>query len=231
MKWFTVLFLSFISFSLWAGDAAKLNFIGFSDAGNYLAYQQYWISDGEGAAYVELHIINVEKNRSVVAPIKHNHQDDRQLSVLRQQNIKAAETQLKQYNIKTNNKGDLLVSKRFNDMGANDKQARFSIGTPLANMPNIKYTLNLEEKGSRISCGDAGNAKMFDLTLLNEGTKQTKTLQKDRSLPQDRGCPIRYRIQDVYAYHEEFIVVFLNVFQAGFEGDNMRYMVVTGTLN
>jgi predicted secreted protein len=125
----------------------------------------------------------------------------------------------------------LLVSKRFNDIGANAKQVRFSVGTPLANMPNIKYKLNLQEQDSNLSCGEVGKAKMLHLTLINEGTKKTKTLQKDNSLPEELGCPLRYRIQDVYVYHEEFVVVFLNLFQAGFEGDSMRYMVVTGTLN
>ncbi|MEK7990380.1 MAG: DUF2259 domain-containing protein [Thiotrichaceae bacterium] len=231
MKWFTMLFLLLASFSVWAGDAAKLKFIGFSDAGNYLAYQQYWISDGEGAAYAELHIIDVERNRHIIPPIKHHHPDDRQLSALRQKNLKAANAKLKKYKIRTNNQGDWLASKRFSDIGSNGKQVRFSVGTPLANMPNIKYKLSLKEKGSRVSCGDAGKAKMFHLTLLNEGAQKTKTLQKDRNIPKVRGCPLRYRIQDVYAYHEEFITVFLNVFQAGFEGNNMRYMVVTGTLN
>ncbi|WP_353570254.1 DUF2259 domain-containing protein [Candidatus Albibeggiatoa sp. nov. BB20] len=230
MKWFTVLFLLLASFSVWAGDAAKLNFIGFSDAGNYLAYQQFWISDGEDAAHAEIHIIDVERNRHTIPPIVHHHPDSHQLSTLRQKNIKAASGKLKKYKIRTNNQGDLLVSKRFNDIGANGKQVRFSVGTPLANMPNIKYKLNLQEQGSNINCG-AGKAKMFHLTLLNEGAKKTKTLQKDRNIPKDRGCPLGYRIQDVYAYHEEFVVVFLNVFQAGFEGNSMRYMIVTGTLN
>ncbi|MCV6637696.1 DUF2259 domain-containing protein [Candidatus Albibeggiatoa sp. nov. NOAA] len=231
MKWFTALFLSLASFSVWAGDAAKLNFIGFSGAGNYLAYQQSWISDGEDAAHVELHIIDVEKNRPVISPIKHHNPDSRQLATTRTKNLKAANSKLKKYKIEMYNQGDLLASKRFNDIGANGKKVRFSVGTPLANMPNIKYTLSVKENKTGLNCGDAGNAKMLHLTLLNEGAKKTKTLQKDRNVPKDRGCPLRYRIQDVYTYHEEFIVVFLNVFQAGFEGDSMRYMVVTGTLN
>ena len=231
MKWLTVLLLLLANGSAWAGDAAKLNFIGFSGAGNYLAYQQYGITDGEDAAFVELHLIDVERNRPLISPIKHHHPDSSQLAALRQTNLKKAASKLKKYKIQTHNQGDLLASNRFNDVGANGKQVRFSVGTPLANMPNITYKLTLQEKNSSIDCGDAGNAKMFHLSFKNEGANKTKFLQRDRNVPQDRGCPIRYRIQDVYSYHEEFVVVFLNVFQAGFEGDNMRYMVVTGTLN
>ncbi len=230
MKWFIVL-LSLISFSVLAGDMAKLKLIGFSGAGNYLAYQQYWISDGEDAALVESHLIDVSRNRHVIAPIKHHHPDSNQLFALISKNLQAAQTHLKKYDIQAGNSGDLLVSQHPNHISANAKQVSFSVGTPLANMPNIKYQLKLEELNTNINCGSAGNAKKLKLTLINEGTKKQKILQQDNDVPNERGCPIRYRIQDVYTYHEEFIVVFINVFQMGFEGDNMRYMVVTGTLN
>lgn len=57
-----------------------------------------------------------------------------------------------------------------------------------------------------------------------------RILQKDGDvLPQGRQCPYGYRVERVYIYKNR-IAVFLNVFGQGFEGPDMRYMVVTGEL-
>jgi hypothetical protein len=77
-----------------------------------------------------------------------------------------------------------------------------------------------------------GSPKMFKLTLsYNEG--QTQVLQEDKRLPPTRGCPLNYRIQDVYMYEYEkkqYIAILLNVISAGFEGQDMRYLAVTALI-
>jgi predicted secreted protein len=73
----------------------------------------------------------------------------------------------------------------------------------------------------------------FELTIKdNTGHRnhELKTLQKDGDiLPERRNCPFGYKIEQVYIYQGK-IAVFLNVFGQGFEGPDMRYMVVTGEI-
>lgn len=73
----------------------------------------------------------------------------------------------------------------------------------------------------------------IELTL-KDNTQHRATalqiLQKDADvLPKSRQCPFGYKIEQVYVY-ENKIAVFLNVFGQGFEGPDMRYMVVTGEI-
>lgn len=73
----------------------------------------------------------------------------------------------------------------------------------------------------------------IELTLQdNTGHRahELQILQKDADvLPKSRQCPYGYKIEQVYIY-EGKIAVFLNVFGPGFEGPDMRYMVVTGEI-
>ena len=70
---------------------------------------------------------------------------------------------------------------------------------------------------------------MLDLSVYDRERQRTISLQKDASLPASRGCPINYAIQHVYLY-EDYIAVFINTYHMGFEGPDMRYMVVTGKI-
>lgn len=76
-------------------------------------------------------------------------------------------------------------------------------------------------------------AYKFELALKdNTGHRnhELKILQKGSdALPKARNCPFGYKIEQVYIY-EGKIAVFLNVFSQGFEGPDMRYMVVTGEI-
>jgi predicted secreted protein len=73
----------------------------------------------------------------------------------------------------------------------------------------------------------------IELTLQdNTGhrTHDLQILQKDADvLPKSRQCPYGYKIERVYVYQNK-IAVFLNVFGQGFEGPDMRYLVVTGEI-
>ena len=76
---------------------------------------------------------------------------------------------------------------------------------------------------------------MFSLTM-RQGNRTPFVLQQDKVLPESRGCPFGYRIQDVYIFHGKdtppggYIVVFLNMSVPGFEGGDMRFLAVTGRI-
>jgi predicted secreted protein len=227
-----VRWLAYWILMLWAqlslADMAELHVLGFSTDAKYFAYQQYGITAGEGAAFAELYIVEVQANRQARAPIIHRNADDRQLNAVRQQNLQQAQTLLRQYGI--TNAGELLVSRLPHDLSVEPHKVSFAVGKPLINAPKQIYSLNLSQKLSSVDCGDIGYGRIFTLKLTNEATGQSIELHSDRNLPSERGCPIRYRIQDVYVYNEHVAIV-LNLFQLGYEGDRMRYMLVTGKLN
>ncbi|MEZ5672199.1 MAG: hypothetical protein R3E08_07330 [Thiotrichaceae bacterium] len=71
MKKFAIwILLTTITATAWAGDAATLNFIGFSKTGRYLAFQQYGVTDGKGAAYATLYFVDVLDNGYQEKPIE-----------------------------------------------------------------------------------------------------------------------------------------------------------------
>jgi len=93
------------------------------------------------------------------------------------------------------------------------------------------YELTLKEMvANSKECSVSDEPKIFELILKNKETNKTKVLQKDRTIPRSRRCANSYQISDVFIYNN-YIAVFLNMFiPPGYEGPDMRYLVVTGTL-
>ncbi|MCP4696866.1 MAG: DUF2259 domain-containing protein [Gammaproteobacteria bacterium] len=216
-----------------AGDAATMDFMGFSKDGKYLAFEQYGVTGGRGTPYSEIFLVNVERNSYVTKPFKTEMDLSPEISEndAREENWKKARTKLNQFEILEGNQGLHAVSHPLNDLGADPKKVRFTPGMPLGGLSYTAYEITLRETTTKKECFGFGNAKIFTLTLTNQDSKQAQALQKDRKLHRSRGCPLNYRIQDVFVYDDKYIAVFLNMFRLGFEGQSMRYLVVTGTLN
>ncbi len=252
-----ILFGLFISSTtVWAGDATKLHFIGFSEEGKYLAFQQYGTADGSGIPFSTLYFVDVKHNKYPKKQVETlDTTSEKSEGNILQQNFDAGADTLKNLGIIAGNQGQKVVSHLFSDIGVELKTVRFAVGTPLAGLyyrayaltleemksdkkcqlskpkKNRTYILNLRERDGRKDCFGVGQSRMFTLYLHNENENVAKILQKDRTLPSSRGCPLGYRIQDVYVYQEKYIAIFINMFTPGFEGQDMRYLVVTGMLN
>jgi len=103
------------------------------------------------------------------------------------------------------------------------------------NGPNTNeyYELTLKKSpGNSGPCAESEDALKIELTLKDNSHHRNlgaQVLQKDKELSKARNCPYGYRIEQVYFYKNN-IAVFLNMFSQGFEGPDMRYMVVTGQL-
>lgn len=244
----------FTASTVWAGDATKLHFIGFSEDGRYLAFQQYGTADGSGIPFSTLYFVDVKNNYYPKKQIETlDTTGEKSEGKILQQNFDAGAGILRELGIIAGNQGQKVISHLFSDVGVELKTVRFAVGMPLAGLyyrtyaltleemksnkkclPSQRsrtYTLNLRERDGKKDCFGVGQSRMFTLYLHNENENASKILQKDRSLPFSRGCPLGYRIQDVYIYQEKYIAVFLNMFTPGFEGQDMRYLVVTGLLN
>jgi len=221
-----------------AGDAAGLHFIGFSEDNKYLAFEQYGIHDGSGTPYVELFVINVEKNEYALKPSKlegavgdsQNGDEAVLLAQLREINQASLAPKLKELGLLSATTGKQLIAHPLTDLDADPLKVRFANRLPLSGTVSERYeiTLKIHDDQGKDDCKDLP-VKRFSLHLRNLDGGESVTLQKDKSLPPARGCVQQYRIQDVYL-HEGKLAVFLNLFTPGFEGENLRYLVVTGAL-
>jgi predicted secreted protein len=225
-----------------AGDFATLNFIGFSKDGRYLAFEEYGVQDGSGFPYSNIYIVDVVKNifaaKSVTVRIDNETATER---LARSRARLGAASALKRFRIVAGNTGKLVVSRMLTDVAVNHFYSDKPEGEQKINFAEIigsmyrggDYDLILKQvptKTKECAYADEDHTMhMLDVSVYDRERKRTVTLQKDSSLPPSRGCPFGYAIQYVYFY-EDHLAVFLNTYHMGFEGPDMRYMVVTGKI-
>ena len=221
-----------------AGDYATLNFIGFSKDGKYLAFEEYGTTDGSGWPYSNVFVIDVEKNSFATTPVRIMIERDGATEVQARTRAKtAAVAALRKHGIIDRNTGSLVVSRLFTDLtlrnaGKNDDATMQTINFAeiigsMYRAGDYELVMRSKEVTSK-ECDKFGEpARLIEIQLKDNEAKSTVMLQKDTALPASRGCPLSYEMQFVYLY-QDHIAVFVNTFHMGFEGPDMRFMVVTG---
>lgn len=223
-----------------AGDPAKLTHIGFSADGRNYAFMESGVQDGSGFAYAKIRFLDVTKNAynstAVGAQEDENTKEPGNLIKTEATALKSAEATLKRLNISIANKGDVLVSRKITDVDTRSlPTATFTF------LPNIagyagqeQYKLKLtatDVKTSNGYCLNEGIAKKLKVDIQNLSNKAIKILQNDSNLPAARGCVHNYEIEDVVSPNSgDSVVVLIRVFTLGFEGEDVRYMAVSGSL-
>lgn len=267
-----LLILTAISSMVFAGDYATFKFIGFSENGKYLAFEESGEWDGAGGDYATTYYIDTAKNSFAIAPSVFERTDDPadKLKGFRIESLykKEVAAKLKKFRIVRGNSGQQVVAHFLNDLSfvkpvqvehyfyedgkkdpidklVTDYEGGFIRRDTLETEkvifnPNLDpYNQNTEEFyeltliPTLIKTGDCTDGYKFELTLKDHTghrNHELQILQKDSDiLPKARNCPFGYKIEQVYNY-EGKIAVFINVFSQGFEGPDMRYMVVTGEI-
>lgn len=216
--------LKFISLSNAATDE-ELLFHGFSPDGKYLAFERKGINDVEAETRgSKLIIVDVKKNGWVSSPTKES---------------------MKKLGINGTNKGFHVYSRLPTDFSSS--KIRFSDGEgSLWNMygPEISlYELELDQSADECKAINLTLKKVKSFSTLSVtatkgaidelstyGTPVSTILQSDKTVPESRGCPFFYRITDVYLFQKRFVAVFIQYFESGYEGSNIRFMVVTSEI-
>ncbi|MEO7540159.1 MAG: DUF2259 domain-containing protein [Pyrinomonadaceae bacterium] len=230
----TLLVLFFVSVSTaLAGDYSTLNFIGFSKDGRYLAFEEYGTQDGSGFPYSSYFFIDTAKNAYAAPQVKARIESESASEAsARSKAALLAAKNLKQFGIVQGNTGQHVVSHIINDLTLDETETivRFAEEIGSAYQKGV-YELTVKPLPVKNKACEPYELDTFmlHLTLANKDDETTKVLQKDTVLPESRGCVMSYRIQDVYLY-KGTIAVFLNVFTPGFEGPDMRFITVTGSL-
>lgn len=228
-----------------AGDAAKLTHIGASADGSNLAFMESGVQDGMGNAYARIRVIDTLNNKYSAPAIERFQTEDEMentsitLQSIEAEALKKAESVLKKLNISSATPGTIVASRKVTDIQARKlKELTFSTSAIIAGLGSPTYTLKLSESKAVVpattACLEVGAAKKMKLDLVNHQTNKTRTLQADSTLPASRGCVHKYEIEDVVVtgnYDAEKVVVLLRVFTYGFEGEDVRYMAVSGALN
>ncbi len=224
--------------NIFAGDYAELNYIGMSENGKYMAFEEYGEQDGSGYSYSNIYFLDVDQNKYASPPVKILLGDTDGIEAVRKKARRSAAANLKKYEIIEGHSGKLVVARLLTDSNFefdpyNDSKKiqtiRFKseIGS-MYSRGDYEITLALiliEEKNDYTDNPVYG----LDLTLRDRVNDVLYKLQQDKSIPESRGLPISYTMQSIYLFKNK-IIVFLNVFSTGFEGPDMRYMVVTGTI-
>jgi predicted secreted protein len=120
---FTILILAAFSSVTLAGDYAHFHFIGFSNGGKYLAFEEYGINDDvdDASPYAAIYIVNVDENIFATAPIKTNldvypQADwDEYETKVRDKNRRKANKQLRRFGIVDGNTGLQVAAHLMNE--------------------------------------------------------------------------------------------------------------------
>lgn len=246
--WLTVLCVLVLTpAKLLAGDFSTLNFIGFSKDGKYLAFEEYGTGDGSGFPYATVYFVDVGKNTFVGKPFEVMLENEKATEATAIKKVEAqAARRMRQLKIVRGNTGKLLLAHFLTDTtydalpDNSDDNAPQKVRFELDAYPDGQvefYELSLNHIPVKPQgCDDDSGVYSFNLLDLkldyyyaNVKSEPTRILQKDDVMPGRRGCALNYNIERVY-YYKDTIAVFLNVYYRGFEGPNMRYMVVTGKL-
>jgi predicted secreted protein len=232
---------------LLAGDFADLNFIGFSRDGQYLAFEESGFYDGIGGNYSNTYYIDTVNNSFALPPTIIDESfdspaEEKQKKILNKKLPLVRAANLRKLGIIRYNTGNLLVAHLTTDWtsgafteprGDAAEIVRFNSFVYAYSRDESKYyELTLKPSAAKLErCGE--DAYKFDLTLADKTGSQTlplQILQSDKTIPERRYCPFGYRIERVYFYGDK-IAVFVTYFYQGFEGPDLRYLVVTGKLN
>jgi predicted secreted protein len=257
-----------------AGDYANFKFIGFSDDGKYLAFEESGEWDGSGGEYATTYFIDVAKNSYAIKPAVYEWGMDGMSESLQAPRSarykKSVAAGLKKLKIERGNTGKLIAAHLLGDHSfkkpieattyfydsegnATEKMMPYYDGDflspdydpstiifsleqyPVNPNNEVFYKLKLNQIPSAAPCSPnttGEDTPKIELTLksdINHRDIKPQILQKDERIPEARGCPHLYTIEQVY-YYEGKIAVFLNVYKRGFEGNDMRYMAITGEI-
>lgn len=205
-----------------AGDAANLEFIGFSKDGRYLAFEQFGITDGIGYPYAKIQIVDVAKNTLLAQTEKMIEVENSTTNQARAAIKSTAQGLLNRYAIVRGNQGKFIgIAPTAPNISGQRSEFIYAGRT---------YTLELNssfEKQDAKTCPDE-IATRLELTLSAAG--KTRVLQKDGlTLPKSRACALSYEMRSAQLLGNN-LAVFVAVHLPGFEGADIRWMVITTRL-
>ena len=218
-----------------AGDRALFNFIGYSEDGNYAAFEEFGEWDGVGGYYSHIYIVGLADDSWVpgspylVDPDPNVETDPRPITVVRAKAMAMAEPKLKSLKI------DIPAETLFLlDDGMGNERGKFvTLSTPsylgTGETQSDAITLAISDTGGSHSdaCGGDAYSAGFVLDLYDRTGQHTLHDDANNPVPKSRGCVITYNFYAVLApLGGGPNVAILSVYSQQTEGPDRRFMLV-----
>jgi len=207
-----------------AGDAATLEFTGFSQDGRYIAFAEHGVWDGSGFPWARITFVDVEKNDWVGTPHLESVEEGPgdPLRAARW----ACRDRYERLGIRAGNQGSSLALTEDEHF---ETPTGGTVSSQSFEVKGHHYALILEQIPVEGGDWDMRPHKLkLTLSDVDRGTR--KILQEDRKLPESRSGAFAYAIDSAWLYDDHYLAVFLSIGLPGFEGPDTRYMAITGTL-
>lgn len=213
-----------------AGDAAKLDVIGFSPDGRYFAFEEFGVQDGSGFPYSNIYVVDLETDEwTARSPYRVRLESDgADVEEARQQSQHAARAAIERLAIK------VPAESWSNEppLGDGDKAMAFSDISSLLQTEGNYFSLKLTTRpaASPLKCETYMGTSAVGFTLRyarDEGVGSV--VHADTGvLPRSRGCPVDYRIHALIhtAGGEGPYVAIIASYPFGFEGPDRRFLAV-----
>lgn len=236
IRW--VLVLAFACTIGSGADLAEFNLVGFSDSGEYLAWEQYGVADGSGFAWAELVIVHVPANtvvyRARAMPTEAEMMDGtfpESPSGLRMLLREDASSELDSLGIIKGNTGMHNLHHSLCDISVEPDRVRFYGWVFASNYHGPEYLLEITTEPT----GEEQHPDWFPPTLLLHA--ELEQVSGERVILVDDAAPAKsyehtfgYRISDVYTMLGRYVAVVLNTEVPGFEGSDGRFRLIGGVL-
>jgi predicted secreted protein len=219
-----------------AGDAALLDILGYSEDGKYLAFEEFGVQYGSVFAYSSIYIVDLAADEWVYGSPFDAQADgdhpDRPLAAVRAEAREKADERLEPLGI--TQPAEVLVLLGDGVPDADGKAMTFADprgGPPLGTLDGL-YGLALDTfpAGSRADCETIlGHKAMGFALVFDSPDAQAIEVHRDGdTIPRSRGCVVDYRL---YAVVEPFQtrgnrVAFISTYPFGFEGPDRRFIAV-----
>lgn len=236
IRW--VLILAFTCTIGSSADLADFNLVGFSDSGEYLAWEQYGVADGSGFPFAELVIVHVPANtvvyRARTLPTEAEMMGGafpESPAGLRTLLREEASSELDGLGIIPGNTGMHNLHHSLCDISVEPDRVRFYGWVFANNYYGPEYMLEITTEPT----GEEQYPDWFPPTLLLRA--ELEQVSGERVIIVDDAVPAEsyentfsYRISDVYTMLDMYVVVVLNTEVPGFEGSDGRFRVIAGVL-
>ena len=231
-----VVLLASLPMTAQAGDAAKLDIIGFSKDGGTFAFEEYGVQDGSGFPYANRFYIDTATDKFLAkTPVRVRLDDEK--STIENARNKAGQdaqglTSLPDEALRSN-AGQTVASNPVTELSADPFKVTVN-PRPIFPALDADLTIELQELAVPASetCQNTGEIKGFRLTLVEDKPDaKPELLHEDKTIPSSRGCPLGYSIGAVQTLYPEggkpVVAVMIAVRGTGFEGPDYRWLAVT----
>ena len=214
-----------------AGDQAERVVFGFSPDGRYFAFEQFGRLDGSGFPYADIFVVDTGDDSWVPGTPVTVRIDNELADVkwARREAMTKAGNLLKKLVIAQ--PGRILASNPPSELSADPHQVVVNASVAVPPVEEA-WTFSLSEHPlSAKHCEGIADTKGFRLVAGKKGGAPA-VWHADKSLPESRGCPLRYAISDVIVHDgadtSRVFAILISVFSFGFEGPDRRFLAVTG---